>query len=59
MRLSRKASREVQIEQSQRAADTPERRSTFARLRELAQKLKRQGFTFDDERRRTPTPTIR
>jgi len=59
MRLSREASRKVQIEQSQPATDTPERRSPFARLRELAQKLKRQGFTFDDERRRTPTPTNR
>lgn len=59
MRLSRKSSREVLDELNKPAADTPQRLKTFARLRELARKLKRQGFVFDEERRRTPTPTHR
>ena len=59
MRLSLRASREVEKELNEPAADTPERRYTFARLRELAAKLKKQNYSLKGGQPRTPTPTVR
>jgi hypothetical protein len=59
VRLSPRASREVEKELNEPAADTPERRYTFARLLELAAKLKKQNYSLKGDQPGTPAPTVR
>lgn len=49
--------REIKKELKRPSADTPERRSIFSRAEAQRERLKRQGFEFDDEplKKRTPT----
>lgn len=49
--------REIKKELKRPSADTPERRSIFARADTQRERLKRQGFEFDDERLKKRTPT--
>lgn len=49
--------REIKKELKEPSADTPERRSIFSRAEAQRERLKRQGFEFDDERLKKRTPT--
>ena len=49
--------REIKKELKRPSADTPERRAIFSRADAQRERLKRQGFEFDDERLKKRTPT--